>query len=62
MREVAERQRFLHWELEFADVFAGRGGFDLIFGNPPWIKITWNEGDVMSDFEPALRYSRLPSP
>jgi type I restriction-modification system DNA methylase subunit len=52
VREVAERQRFLHWELEFADVFADRGGFDLILGNPPWVKVEWNEGDVLGDVEP----------
>jgi hypothetical protein len=57
VREVAERRRFLHWELEFADVFADMGGFDLILGNPPWIKVEWNEGGVMGDYEPqyALR-------
>ena len=52
VREVAERHRFLHWEVEFADVFADRGGFDLILGNPPWIKVEWDEGGVMADFEP----------
>ena len=52
VREVAERHRFLHWEVEFADMFADRGGFDLILGNPPWIKVEWNEGGVMGDFEP----------
>jgi type I restriction-modification system DNA methylase subunit len=52
VREIAGRQRFLHRELEFADVFEDRGGFDLILGNPPWVKIEWNEGAVMGDFEP----------
>ena len=36
--ELAEKYRFLHWELEFADLFADNGGFDLVLGNPPWIK------------------------
>lgn len=54
VKEVAERHRFLHWELEFAEVFADRGGFDLIVGNPPWIKVEWNEGGVMGDFEPLF--------
>ena len=26
-----------NWEFEFADVFS-RGGFDVIIGNPPWVK------------------------
>src|SRR5262249_55855867 len=34
VRDLAERNRFLHWELEFADIFEDRGGFDLILGNP----------------------------
>jgi hypothetical protein len=52
VRDLAERRRFLHWELEYADLFDERGGFDLILGNPPWIKIEWNEGGVMGDAEP----------
>lgn len=38
--EVRERERFLHWELEFPEVFFGeRRGFDVILGNPPWDKV-----------------------
>ena len=51
VRELAEKHRFLHWELEFADVFADRGGFDLIVGNPPWIKIEWNEQSSLGDMD-----------
>jgi len=54
VQKLAERYRFLHWELEFADLFARRGGFDLILGNPPWIKVEWNEGGVMGDKEPLF--------
>jgi len=49
--ELASRHRFFHWELEFADVFDERGGFDLVLGNPPWIKIEWNEQSVLGDFD-----------
>jgi hypothetical protein len=52
VQELAEKHYFLHWELEFADVFADRGGFDLVLGNPPWIKMEWNESGVMGDAEP----------
>lgn len=51
---IAEQNKFMHWELEFADLFAERGGFDLIVGNPPWIKLTWNETNVLSDSEPLF--------
>jgi len=52
VRDIARRQRFLHWELEFADLFDHRGGFDLVLGNPPWIKVEWNEGGLLGDYEP----------
>ncbi len=47
-------QHFFHWELEFADVFQERGGFDLVVGNPPWIKLGWNEEAVLGDRQPLL--------
>ena len=59
--EMAARRRFHHWELAFADVFYGkrgdgrrRGGFDLVLGNPPWIKVEWKEAGVLGDFDPSL--------
>ena len=57
--EVAEQQKFFHWELEFSEVFKERGGFDLVVGNPPWIKITWNEEAVLSDREPRLAVKKF---
>jgi hypothetical protein len=50
--DLAERRRFFHWELEFADLFRDNGGFDLTLGNPPWLKVEWNSGAVLGDFEP----------
>ena len=32
VKELENRQKFHHWELEFADVFEIRGGFDFIIG------------------------------
>lgn len=52
--EIAEQNHFMHWELEFADLFKERGGFDLVIGNPPWVKITWEEKDVLSDENPIF--------
>ena len=41
--EVARRERFFHWELEFPEAFFDDGGeprhdagFDAVIGNPPW--------------------------
>jgi len=37
VQELRDQQRFLHWELEFPDVFTAEGaGFDAVVGNPPW--------------------------
>lgn len=57
--DIAKQQRFMHWELEFANLFYERGGFDLVIGNPPWIKVNWNEKDVLSDVEPSLVISKI---
>lgn len=56
---VAQQQRFMHWELEFADLFKTRGGFDVILGNPPWIKVEWNEQSLLSDFDPRFAIRKL---
>lgn len=59
VKELVERFRFLHWELEFADLFADNGGFDLILGNPPWIRVEWQEGGLMGDLEPLFVLRKL---
>lgn len=59
VREIAAQNHFMHWELEFADLFAERGGFDLVIGNPPWIKITWNEQSVLADQQPLFAVKKL---
>ncbi|MFC3337116.1 Eco57I restriction-modification methylase domain-containing protein [Paracandidimonas soli] len=58
-QQVAKQQRFLHWELEFADIFRQRGGFDVVLGNPPWIKVEWNEQSLLSDFDPRFAIRKL---
>ncbi|MCP9831871.1 hypothetical protein KBZ14_06060 [Synechococcus sp. HJ21-Hayes] len=50
---VAQRIRPLHWDLEFADLLAA-GGFDLIVGNPPWLKVEWEEKGVIGDTDPMV--------
>ena len=56
---IAEEQKFQHWELEFADVFENNGGFDLVIGNPPWIKLVWNEQSVLADDSPIISIRKL---
>ena len=51
--QVASRVRPLHWDLEFADLLKA-GGFDVIVGNPPWLKVEWEEKGIISDYEPRV--------
>ena len=53
-RDLAARYRFLHWELEYADLFDQRGGFDLVLGNPPWVQVNWDETGLLADVEPKI--------
>jgi hypothetical protein len=62
VRTLANERKFFHWELEFIDLFARRGGFDLILGNPPWVKVEWNEGDLLSEKNPAFAIRSLTAP
>jgi len=59
VKELAERYRFLHWELEFSDQFAERGGFDLVLGNPPWIRVEWKEAGILGDHDPSFVLRKL---
>lgn len=62
IEELAERHRFLHWELEYADIFMEHGGFDLMVGNPPWIKLEWDESGVMGDANPLFILRKYSAP
>ncbi|MDR2352318.1 MAG: N-6 DNA methylase, partial [Deltaproteobacteria bacterium] len=62
VRELSEKHHFLHWELEFADIFAEKGGFDLILGNPPFVKLEFNEKAVLSDLHPDFILKDLTAP
>ena len=50
-RAIAEDRRFLHWELEFPEVFfdddgqrRADAGFDAVIGNPPWDMVRGDSG------------------
>ena len=65
---IASQHRFLHWDLEFADVFypeqeiCRRAGFDIVLGNPPWVVPSFDEVGLLSDLEPALAIGKLSAP
>lgn len=65
---IAEQRRFMHWELCFADVLLGAGpgaagrtggGFDLILGNPPWLKVEWNEAGILGERNPVFAVRKI---
>jgi type I restriction-modification system DNA methylase subunit len=61
VRELADRYRFHHWELEYADLFERRGGFDLTIGNPPWVKLRWDDEGLLSEEEPKINLRNMNS-
>lgn len=60
VRDIADDQGFLHWELEFALIFAEHGGFDLQVGNPPWYRPRWNEDAVLAEYDPWFELEEKP--
>lgn len=59
VNQLAEKYKFFHWELTFADVFADKGGFDIMLGNPPWLKVEWHEAGVLGDSNPQFILKKL---
>jgi len=56
-RRIASEQPFHHWELVFPEIMgpeAHHRGFDLMVGNPPWIKASWQDALVLAEIEPLL--------
>lgn len=43
-----------HWPLEFPDVVVGRGGFDVVLGNPPWEVIQLGEQEYFESRVPEI--------
>lgn len=59
VKQIAKKNRFMHWELEFADLFYDNGGMSLEIGNPPWIKLEWNEKNALADTNPIFAVKDL---
>jgi hypothetical protein len=53
--EIAEENRFFHWELEFPEVFSNNStGFDCILGNPPWEKVKVEEREWFTGIDEEI--------
>jgi hypothetical protein len=59
VEQVAEARRFMHWGLCFADLLLQGGGFDLILGNPPWLKVEWNESGILGERNPIFAVRKI---
>ena len=59
-RDLATRERFLHWQPAFPGVWrdwasgAPTGGFDAVIGNPPWDRMKMQEVEWFADRAPAI--------
>lgn len=56
-RQLATEHHFHHWELIFPEVLGevcDSCGFDLVLGNPPWLKVSWNDAVILNEFDVTL--------
>ena len=62
-RAIADRERFLHWEVAFPGVWRNwqdarpQGGFDAVIGNPPWDRIKLQEVEWFATRDPELAHA-----
>ena len=59
---LAERYRFFHPMLEFIEVFWLRDGFDVICGNPPWLKLEFEQQVVIGEKYPEVLLRDISAP
>lgn len=60
-RHISAEQNFHHWELIFTEILGppltdkpAPRGFDLMFGNPPWVGADWQSALLLNEYEPLL--------
>lgn len=59
---LSERYRFFHPMLEFIEVFWLRDGFDIICGNPPWLKLEFAEQGIIAEKYPEVAIRNMIAP
>jgi hypothetical protein len=62
VNQLADQYKFFHNQLEFIEVFKERGGFDVAVGNPPWLKVKFEEKGLMSEVYPELQIRSISAP
>jgi len=55
-KELAIKYRFFHWHLAFPEIFdkEGKGGFDVMLGNPPWERVKLQEREFFEGKDDAI--------
>jgi hypothetical protein len=63
IRRLSATYGFFHWHLAFPQIFrpgegleGWEGGFDLVFGNPPWKPLSPDEKEFFSPYNPGFRF------
>ena len=53
---LAGEHKFFHWPLAFPQIFGdeGKGGFDVMLGNPPWERIKLQEQEFFAPRSPEI--------
>lgn len=62
VEQLSARYRFFHPMLEFIEVFWLRDGFDIICGNPPWLKLEFDEQGILSEKYPEVAIRKVSAP
>jgi hypothetical protein len=52
---LASKYHFFHWPLEFPEVFEA-GGFDMVFGNPPWETLSPDAKEFFAAYDVQVRF------
>lgn len=62
VKRYADRYHYFHPMLEFLEVFWLRDGFDVICGNPPWIKLEFDEVGILAEKYPEVAIRKMSAP
>lgn len=62
VKKYADQYKYFHYELEFIEVFRENNGFDVAVGNPPWLKVLFEEKGLMSEIYPELEIRKTSAP
>ena len=52
--EISRTHKFLHWKIEFPEIFKRDLGFDCILGNPPWDRVKLQEKEYFAQRVPEI--------